>query len=74
MVQLGKYRESVDRLVDAEASMPEVEALVAGFRLPEEQGAALWLYAHAQGCPPCPPPGPRALPTAAARWRPPVPD
>ncbi len=48
---LRKYRETVDRLVGEGADMPEIERLVSHSRLPEEQGAALWLYAHALGCP-----------------------
>jgi hypothetical protein len=47
---LTKYRETVDRLSREGATMPEIERLVARARLPEEQGAALWLYAHALRC------------------------
>ncbi len=47
MPHLRKYREAVDRLVDEGATMPEIESVVFRPQLPEEQGAALWLYAHA---------------------------
>jgi len=46
-----KCRETVDRLRREGATMPDIERFVARSRLPEEHGAALWLYAHALGCP-----------------------
>ena len=46
---LRKYRKTVDRLRREGATLPEIERFVHRARLPEEQGAALWLYAHALG-------------------------
>jgi hypothetical protein len=47
---LKKYRATVDGLRREGATMPDIERFVDRSRLSEEQGAALWLYAHALGC------------------------
>jgi len=50
MPGVRRLRKTVERLVDHDADMAQVEALVSRSHLPEEQGAALWLYAHALRC------------------------
>jgi hypothetical protein len=45
-----KCRKTVDRLRRQGATMPEIERFVDRSGLPEEEGAVLWLYAHALGC------------------------
>jgi hypothetical protein len=45
--RLPKLRETVECLVDQAAPMAEIERFLSQARLPEEQTATLWLYAHA---------------------------
>jgi hypothetical protein len=48
---VGRYCTTLERLRDKGASTAEIETLVARAPVPEEGKAALWLYAHAIGCP-----------------------
>jgi hypothetical protein len=50
MPGVRRLRHTVERLVDQDADMTQVEAMVSRWRLREEQRAALWLYAHALRC------------------------